>query len=112
MKYKVKGNEVVEFTNALEKLINDEISPKISEMDKLAKRALWTGPARNSFVNRYDEVMHELKKMPELLFLYTDFLGKVVTNYDEAFVEFQKKFKQLEEELDERSIKDELSSII
>jgi hypothetical protein len=100
MKYKLKTNELCDFNDYIEDIINNELNPKITKMDKVAKKALWSGVARNTFVGRYDATMHELKKIPKVLETYLDFLDNVVTNYDDALSELEKKMKEIEEDLD------------
>ena len=100
MKYKLKTNELCDFNDYIEDIINNELNPKINKMDKVAKKALWNGVARDTFVERYDLTMRELKKIPKVLNVYLDFLDNVVTNYDDALSELQKKMKEIEEDLD------------
>lgn len=102
MKYVVKSNEIDSFSNEIEKIINMEINPTISVMDKLARKTLWSGKGRRAFVNSYDSTMDEIKKIPHYLYLYNEFLGKVINNYGEALDELKKELKKLEDELEKR----------
>ena len=100
MKYKLKTNELCNFNDYIDEIINNELNPKIEKMDIVAKKALWSGVARDTFVGKYDETMHEIKKIPKVLDTYLDFLDNVVTNYDGALMELEKKMKEIEEDLD------------
>ena len=107
MRYRVRSKEISELTNNIDKTINDEISSKMVIMDALAKQVNWKGPARDNFVNQYDEVMRKLKRISEFMYLYTEFLSNSSLNYGEALSAMQKKMSSVEEELDIRSMKDE-----
>ena len=104
MKYKFNGKKINKYINSLDNYINNNINEKIVVMDTLAKKAIWTGPARNRFVQKYDDVMFEIKKLPEFLSLYTDFLNCAINNYGNMYDEFQKKFAILEEKLERSKV--------
>ncbi len=102
MKYIIRSNDIDVFSNKIEEVINTEINPTISIMDKLARKALWKGPSRDAFVNAYDDTMNEIKKIPSFMFLYNDFLTKVINNYGDALDEMKKELEKLKEELERK----------
>jgi len=96
----IKGAEIEEFTKNVDKITNTVMIPEIDKMKTYARRAVWTGDIRDSFISKYDGVVKEIEKIPYVLSLYTEFLSKVNSNYEEALLEFQKKFNELNNELD------------
>ena len=100
MKYRLKGNELTTFTHELDELINNELDEKIRAMGPLARKTVWQGPARNAFVKEYENVMYEIRKIPQLLFLYTDYLNKVINNYDDTLNDVNNNMNKIEQKVD------------
>ncbi len=107
MKYIVKSNEIDTFNSQVEDIINNEITPTVSIMDKLAKKTLWEGIACDAFTSSYDDTMKEIDKIPNYLYLYNKFLNDVINGYGDAFDELKKELEKLEDELEESGDLDE-----
>ena len=113
MNYVVKSEELNDVTKKIENVVNLKMVPEITIMESLAKRPIWTGPARDAFVGKYDSVMQDISSMPKILELYIEFLVKSLNGYQDTFEEFKKKYKELEEELMMKGGKiNELSNIL
>lgn len=112
MKYIIRSNDIDVFSNKIEEVINTEINPTISIMDKLAKKTLWEGTGRDAFVYGYELKMEEIKKIPKYLYLYNDFLTKVINNYGDALDELKKELEKLQNELDKRGDLDEQEGLL
>lgn len=112
MRYRVKGQEMSDFIKNVDNLMTTKFAYKVMEMKPLARETEWTGPAKETFTRKYEEVVKELDKIPYIISLYTEFLEKTLDNFDDAVEEFKKRFVELNQELDKKGQKDELSSII
>lgn len=112
MVYRVKGQEINDYIESVDKLMTADFSYKVMEAKPFARETEWTGSAKDIFTKKYDGVITELEKIPSIISLYTDFLGKTLDSYEEAIEEFKKRFIELNKEFDEKGKKDELSSIL
>ena len=56
--------------------------------------------------------MEEIKKIPKYLYLYNDFLTKVINNYGDALDELKKELEKLQNELDKRGDLDEQEGLL
>ena len=100
MRYVLKNNELCDFNNNMQSLINNEINEKITTMQTIAEKTEWVGSGRDSFIDYYDEVMREINKIPKILSLYTNYLTNVSMDYDDALSEVQKEIQSLKTETD------------
>ena len=58
MKLIVKQDEIYELEKKLLELVNN-INNEFSKIEELKNSLLWEGFARNTFMNRYDEILNE-----------------------------------------------------
>ena len=98
MKYVLKNNELCNFTNDMNRLVNNEISERILTMQTIARDTEWEGQGRDAFVDYYETIMREIDKIPTVLNLYIDYLSNVSTNYDDTLGEVQKHVRSLQTE--------------
>ena len=95
MRYILKNNELCEFSNNMDSLVNNDITEKITNMKTIAEKTEWIGPGRDSFVDYYSEIMTEINRIPTVLNSYLDYLTNVSNDYDDTLNSVQKEIDTL-----------------
>lgn len=92
MRQRIIGTEIINYENSLDDTIEKNIIPRINEMQNVFNNIEWKGIGKDSFVNSYDEVLFELKKIPNVLKLYVKFLNSSMTDYEDLMTELKKQY--------------------
>ena len=92
MRQRIIGTEIINYENSLDDTIEKNIIPRINEMQNVFNDIEWKGIGKDSFVNSYDEVLFELKKIPNVLKLYVKFLNSSMTDYEDLMMELKKQY--------------------
>jgi hypothetical protein len=92
MRQRIIGTEIINYENSLDDTIEKNIIPRINEMQNVFNNIEWKGIGKDSFVNSYDEVLFELKKIPNVLKLYVKFLNSSMTDYEDLMMELKKQY--------------------
>jgi len=102
MKKKIIGYDIVSYGNTLNNIIENDINPKIIEIDSLLNNVKWQGITKESFENKYNSVIFELKKIPKVLDLYNKILFQIMNNFEDMIYELRSDFEELEFELNQK----------
>lgn len=99
MRQKIIGNDIVSYEMELNKIMEDGIKPKINIMNNLLNDTIWEGNAKDAFSSKYNNVLYEIKKIPNVLKIYTKFLNITMNNYENLMKEIKVSYDNLEEDI-------------
>lgn len=107
MKYYVDSRKIEEFINECNGSIN-EIQEQVKIMNNLINKTTWRGNAYEAALHKYNQIMSEIKEIPETLNLYVKFMELVIKNYGEGTEKLKKEFQDIVEKLELERLKNEL----
>lgn len=108
MKYIVKSHEMEELINHLDKIINEDITVQVKNMNECVNKLVWKGDAYLATMRVYNNMMKEINLIPEYLNLYLDFMKLAIGDYGEGIEEIKARFMKLREENYKLGERDEL----
>lgn len=99
MKYKIIGKEIDNYAKNVNDLIDYQFNDIINEIKSFVNNTKWNGPAKESFNQRYENVIKEINKIPYFVSIYTDFLYATINNYGETLDEIKKKLQEIDKDI-------------
>lgn len=102
MRYKIKGKEIDDYAKNINFLINDQFEHIVFDVKDIVRDSEWTGPAKESFSNKYDSIIKELDKIPYTISLYTGFLGNTLEDFSDAVEDSKKRFREFDNQFEKK----------
>jgi len=106
MHYRIDSLKFREFIENVNKII-DTMNKEINIMDEISKKPIWEGMAHDSTMLKYNNILDDVKKIPQNLNLYINFMKLVIENYGNGNQLIKKEFQNIMDKLSLENLNNE-----